>query len=66
MTDSLATNWQTRLFEEQVFKVTKDLLTDKNSFLKSSKRDAKAGIDKIGQYMELQLDQNPFIHINKL
>ena len=56
MTDNLATNWQARLLEEQEFKIAQDILIDKNSFLKSSKRHAKAGIDKIGRFVELQLD----------
>ena len=56
MTDNLATNWQTRLLEEQEFKIAYDLLIDKNSFLKSSKRPAKAGIDRIGRFLEVQLD----------
>ena len=56
MTDNLITNWQTRFLEEQEFKIAHDLLIDKNSFLKSSKRHAKAGIDKIGRFVEVQLD----------
>jgi hypothetical protein len=56
MTDNLATNWQARLLEEQEFKIAYDLLIDKNSFLKSSKRPAKAGIDRIGRFLEVQLD----------
>ncbi|MEJ7642649.1 MAG: CapA family protein [Candidatus Nitrosocosmicus sp.] len=55
-TDNDATNWQARILDEQEFKVAYDLLIDKNSFLISSKRYAKAGIDKIGRYIELQLD----------
>ena len=56
VTDNLITNWQARFLEEQEFKNAYDLLIDKNSFLKSSKRPAKAGIDKIGRFIEVQLD----------
>ncbi|MBA3978851.1 MAG: CapA family protein [Nitrosopumilus sp.] len=56
MTDNIITKWQARLLEEQEFKIAQDLLMHKNSFLKSSKRYPKAGIDKIGRYMELKLD----------
>ncbi|MEJ7642652.1 MAG: hypothetical protein WKF36_10745 [Candidatus Nitrosocosmicus sp.] len=42
--------------EEQEFEIVRDLLINKNSFLTSLKRYAKAGIDKIGRYVELQLN----------
>jgi hypothetical protein len=56
MTDNLLIKWQARFLEEKEFKIAHDLLIDKNSFLKSSKRPTKAGIDKIGRFVEVQLD----------
>ena len=56
MTDNIKTNWQGRFLEEQEFKIAYDLLIDKNSFLKSSRIPTKAGIDKIGRFIEVQLD----------
>jgi hypothetical protein len=56
MTDNIKTNWQGIFLEEQEFKIAHVLLIDKNSFLKSSKRPAKAGIDRIGRFLEVQLD----------
>jgi hypothetical protein len=55
-TDNGKTDWQARFLKEHEFKVTHDILIDKNSFLKSSKRPAKAGIDKIGRFIEMQLE----------
>ena len=52
MTDNIKTNWQGRFLEEQEFKIAHDLLIDKNSFLKSSRIPTKAGIDKIGRFIE--------------
>ena len=56
MTDNHITKWQARFLEEQEFKIVKNLLIDKNSILKSSKRYKKVGIDNIGRFIELRLD----------
>jgi len=56
MTDNHDTRFQARFLEEQEFEIVRDILINKNSFLTSLKRYSKAGIDKIGRYMELQLN----------
>ena len=56
LTDNLITKWQARLLDEQEFEIACDLLTDKNSFIKSSQIYAKVGNDIMGRYLELQLN----------